>query len=191
MEERRRVREERERHDAATRGREKEKARGWERERKRTTGRETQHARRAPCKHCLELSPLCRLNLTGYGRGFQRRCSRFEHPSFHHDTPPTPCPLSPTPLVSLLSFLRAFARPCSTSETNGRRATARALSGRQPNFPWLSFLPGRTELLKSFDGPSDSWIYIARLMHVAVGEVGRGKRYAGGGGEIRGKLVEL
>lgn len=42
---------------------------------------------------------------------------------------------------------------------------------QQPNFPWLSFLLGRTELLKSFDGPSYSWIYIARLMHV-VGEKG-------------------
>lgn len=39
--------------------------------------------------------------------------------------PPFPTPF---PLVLSSPFLRVFARPCSTSETNGRRATAKALS---------------------------------------------------------------
>lgn len=59
---------------------------------------------------------------------------------------------------------------------------------QQPNFPRLSFLPG-TELLKSFDGPSDPWIYIARLMHVAARGREGGVREEGERSET-GKLIE-
>lgn len=181
MEERRRVREERERARCSDpRGREKEKARGWERERKNDRERNIACAE-SPVQTLSRAFSIMQIESDWLRSGFSTAVLSFRAPEFSPRYASYPlCPPSPTPLVSLLSFLRAFARPCSTSETNGRRATARALSGRQPNFPWLSFLPGRTELLKSFDGPSDSWIYIARLMHVAVGEVGRGKRYAGG-----------
>lgn len=42
-----------------------------------------QHGRRGPCKHCVELSPLCRLNLSRLPVGFPTVCTRFGlQPSF-------------------------------------------------------------------------------------------------------------
>lgn len=104
--------------------------------------------------------------------------------------PPFPTPPSFSPLLSP-AYSPVHVRP---ARPTGAALPRKLYPGSQrPNFPWPGFLLGRTELLKSFDGPSDSRIYIVRLTHVAgAGEKrgGRGKRKRGERSET-GKLVEL
>lgn len=103
-------------------------------------------------------------------------------------------PPFPTPLVLSSPFSAYSPVHVRPARPTGAALPRKLYPGSQrPNFPWPGFLLGRTELLKSFDGPSDSRIYIVRLTHVAgAGEEGEGegKRKRGERSET-GKLIEL
>lgn len=81
MEERRRVREERERHDAATRGREKEKARGWERERKNDRERNIACAE-SPVQTLSRAFSIMQIESDWLRSGFSTAVLSFRAPEF-------------------------------------------------------------------------------------------------------------
>lgn len=185
-------RETKERHDSMARGKEREK----ERER-----REGNVARaESPVQTLSRAFSIMQIESDWLRSGFSAALLSFRAPEFSPRYASASCPtstLSDSPRSPPL--LSPRIRPYSMFDQRDQRAPAppRKLypGSQRPNFPWPGFLLGRTELLKSFDGPSDSRIYIVRLTHVA-GAGGRG-RGEGGGKRRRGersetgKLIEL
>lgn len=106
-----------------------------ERERKRESERREGNVARAesPVQTLSRAFSIMQIESDWLRSGFSTALLSFRAPEFSPRYASASSALRspfPTPPRSLLSFLRVFARPCSTSETNGRRATAKALSGQ-------------------------------------------------------------